>query len=69
MVCETMKAGTDCAFMTKTGCGYSGGSCRPIVEQCEGCQRTVEFSSGKVLQQLSKSCHQMESQCLQFCHS
>jgi hypothetical protein len=42
-----MKAGTECAFMTKTGCGYSGGTCLQIVEQCEGCQRTVELSTGK----------------------
>jgi len=47
MVCSTMKAGTECAFMTKAGCGYNGGTCTPIVEQCEGCQRTVEFPTGK----------------------
>ncbi len=46
MVCSTMKAGAECAFMTKTGCGYNGGTCHPIVEKCEGCQRTVEFSTG-----------------------
>jgi len=47
MVCSTMKAGAECAFMTKTGCGYNGGTCHQIVEQCEGCQRTVEFDAGK----------------------
>lgn len=47
MVCSTMKAGAECAFMTKNGCGYNGGTCHPIVEQCEGCQRTVEFSARK----------------------
>ncbi len=46
MVCATMKAGSECAFMTKTGCGYNGGSCYTIVEQCNGCQRTVEFPTG-----------------------
>jgi hypothetical protein len=47
MVCATMKAGVECAFMTKTGCGYNGGNCQPIVEQCEGCQRAAEFAAGK----------------------
>ncbi len=47
MVCTTVKAGAECAFMTKAGCGYNGGSCHPIVEQCEGCQRAIEVSSGK----------------------
>ena len=47
MVCSTMKAGTECAFMTKTGCGYNGGTCHQIVEKCEGCQRTVKFATGK----------------------
>lgn len=46
MVCATMKAGSECAFMSKTGCGYNGGSCYTIVEQCNGCQRTVEFPTG-----------------------
>jgi len=47
MVCATVKAGSECAFMTKSGCGYNGGTCHPIVEQCEGCQRTVEYATGK----------------------
>ena len=47
MICSTMKAGIECAFMTKEGCGYGGGACLTIVEQCEGCQRAVEFPSGK----------------------
>ncbi len=47
MICETIKAGMECAFMTPKGCGYNGGKCYPIVEQCEGCQRVVELDSGK----------------------
>ncbi len=47
MVCATVKAGSERAFMTKVGCGYNGGTCHPIVEQCEGCQRTVEFPAGR----------------------
>ncbi|SMC19560.1 hypothetical protein SAMN02746041_00710 [Desulfacinum hydrothermale DSM 13146] len=47
MVCQTMKAGADCAFMTKSGCGYNGGQCHQVVEQCEGCARIVEFPAGR----------------------
>lgn len=46
MICESVKVGMDCAFMTKTGCGYNGGSCHSVVEQCEGCQRIVEVPAG-----------------------
>ncbi len=47
MICTTVKPGTECGFMTKTGCGYTGGACLPIVEQCEGCQRITEASQGR----------------------
>jgi len=47
MICETLKAGTECAFMTKAGCGFNGGSCHTIVEQCQGCQRIMELPSGQ----------------------
>lgn len=47
MMCSTVKEGADCAFMTKAGCGYNGGSCHPIVEQCEGCDRIVEKETGR----------------------
>ena len=41
MLCTTTKEGLDCAFMTKKGCGYNGGTCHPTVESCMGCDRTV----------------------------
>ena len=47
MECQTVKAGTDCFFMTKKGCNYNGGTCYTVVENCEGCERISEFSSGK----------------------
>ncbi len=47
MICTTVKPGTECGFMTKTGCGYTGGACLPIVEQCEGCQRIMEVAAGR----------------------
>ena len=47
MVCTTIKEGTECAFMTKKGCTFNGGSCHPIIEQCEGCQRILDLPTGK----------------------
>jgi hypothetical protein len=38
-----VKEGEECLFMTKAGCTYNGGSCHPIVEQCEGCERVVTY--------------------------
>ncbi len=32
--------------MTAKGCGYNGGVCREVVEQCKGCNRSSEISSG-----------------------
>jgi len=46
MVCTTMKQGENCLFMTKNGCSYNGGICHEIVEQCNGCSRSAELSSG-----------------------
>lgn len=46
MVCQTVKPGVECAFMGKNGCTYNGGQCHPIVEQCQGCGRVVQFPSG-----------------------
>jgi len=42
MLCETIKKGTECVFMTKKGCGFNGGSCHTIVEACEGCSHVIE---------------------------
>lgn len=47
MICTTVKPGTNCNFMTKSGCGYTGGACLGIVEQCTGCQRIMELPIGK----------------------
>ncbi|MFZ7112073.1 MAG: PxxKW family cysteine-rich protein [Desulfatiglandales bacterium] len=47
MVCDTVKQGMECAFMGKQGCQYKGGSCHPIVEQCEGCQKVLDLPTGK----------------------
>ncbi len=47
MQCQTQKPGTECLFMKKTGCSYSGGKCFTIIESCEGCTRVLEFSTGR----------------------
>jgi len=47
MLCQTVKEGFECVFMTKKGCNFNGGSCHTIVEQCEGCSKWVEYSSIK----------------------
>lgn len=46
MECTTIKNGINCPFMTAKGCSYNGGSCSEIVEQCNGCNRKVEYKSG-----------------------
>ena len=47
MHCVTVKAGSDCAFMTKSGCGYNGGSCHQVIDQCVGCQKVMDLPAGK----------------------
>ena len=46
MVCTTVKDSMECVFMTKKGCSFNGGGCHPIVEECNGCSRASEFSTG-----------------------
>lgn len=46
MLCQTIKPGTDCAFMSKKGCGFNGGSCHVIVEKCNGCNKILELPTG-----------------------
>jgi len=33
--------------MSKRGCQFNGGSCHPVVDQCDGCQRIIEIPTGK----------------------
>lgn len=46
MVCKTVRQGVECPFMTHNGCSYNGGICHEIVEECNGCNRSSEYSSG-----------------------
>jgi hypothetical protein len=43
MQCDTVKSGVECNFMSKNGCGFLGGACRPIDPKCEGCDRTLSI--------------------------
>ena len=47
MVCTSVKSGQDCFFMGKNGCQFNGGTCHTIIEKCEGCQKAVDFPTGK----------------------
>jgi hypothetical protein len=47
MICQTVKTGTDCFFMTKKGCNFNGGTCYTVVASCEGCGRIKEYPAGK----------------------
>ena len=48
MQCQTVLPGTECTFWGKQGCIFSEGSCQNIVEECEGCDRIVDRTIGKV---------------------
>lgn len=46
MICTTIKEGMECPFMSANGCSYNGGICHQVVEQCQGCNRGSEYTSG-----------------------
>jgi len=41
MLCTTTREGAECAFMSKNGCSFNGGTCHPAVEPCQGCERSI----------------------------
>lgn len=47
MVCQTVKTGVECVFMSKNGCSFNGGSCHSVIEKCEGCNKIIEAGTGK----------------------
>ena len=47
MICQTVKAGIDCGFMAKKGCGFKGGACHPIIDKCDGCAKVMDCATGK----------------------
>ncbi len=48
MQCQTVLPGTECTFWSKQGCVFVDHSCQVIVAECEGCDRIVEGTIGKV---------------------
>ncbi len=48
MQCQTVLPGTECTFWAKSGCTFEGHSCQVVVGECEGCDRIVEGTIGKV---------------------
>jgi len=46
MICETTRKGAECAFMSKSGCSYNGGTCKPVVDECNDCGRSVKCETG-----------------------
>ena len=47
MLCSTTKNGLECAMMSSSGCVNKGGTCLPVVEPCEGCDRTMAVGDKK----------------------
>ncbi len=47
MICQTVKKGTDCFLMKANGCSFTGGSCKPIIEKCDGCNKITEVDNVK----------------------
>lgn len=45
MNCATVKQGKECPFMASKGCSFNGGICHEVVEQCNGCNRNIEFNA------------------------
>jgi len=46
MICQTIREGSECAFMTANGCAYNGGLCHEIIDACQGCGRATQVVSG-----------------------
>jgi hypothetical protein len=47
MLCQTVKTGQECGFMSKKGCGFFAGSCQIIIEQCADCGKIISYESGQ----------------------
>jgi hypothetical protein len=47
MLCQTVKVGLECAFMSKKGCGFFNSSCQKIIDKCGDCNKIIDYESGK----------------------
>jgi hypothetical protein len=48
MQCQTVLPGTECTFWSKQGCVFEDHSCQTIIDDCQGCDRSIEGSIGTV---------------------
>ena len=46
MICDTIRKGDQCVFMSASGCSYTHGSCHEVISDCEGCGRTRQYPTG-----------------------
>ena len=44
MICQTVRNGNECFLMKSNGCSFVGGSCKTVVESCEGCAKIVAYN-------------------------
>ncbi|NPA25049.1 MAG: hypothetical protein GXO34_04395 [Deltaproteobacteria bacterium] len=47
MICQTVRKGSECFLMKADGCSFIGGSCKPIIDKCEGCAKITEVDDAK----------------------
>jgi len=47
MICATTKKGIECSFMGAKGCSFTGGTCKEIIEKCEGCNHVLALGDKK----------------------
>lgn len=41
MICQTIRKGNECFLMKANGCSFADGSCKPIIDKCEGCAKVT----------------------------
>jgi hypothetical protein len=46
MICDTIRKGDECVFMSATGCNFTDGICHEVVSNCEGCARSRQYPTG-----------------------
>lgn len=45
MLCQTVRKGNECFLMKASGCSFFGGSCKPVIDKCEGCAKIITYNS------------------------
>jgi len=47
MLCQTVRKGNECFLMKASGCSYEGGSCKAVIDKCDGCAKVTEYDGEK----------------------